>query len=79
MLHQAEEKRQIALGDAPLVEREDVIAAAGMNEEIRVLDALGDALVGQQLADVITGKEAGEILRRDIGIDRHEGLQTPRG
>jgi len=45
MLHQAEEKRQIALGDAPFIEREDVVTAAGMNEEIRVFDALGDALV----------------------------------
>ena len=79
MLHQRQEKRQIAFGDAPLIEREDVIAAAGMNEEIRVFDALGDALVGKQLADVVTGKEAAEILRRDIGIDRHEGLQVPRG
>ena len=75
MLHQRQKKRQVALGDAPLVERQDEIAAAGVDEKIRILDAFGDALVGQQLADVVTGEERPEVFRRDIGIDRHENLQ----
>ncbi len=75
----AEKERQIALGDAPLVERQDEIAAAGMDQKIRILDALGDALVGQQLADVVAGEKAREVFRRDIGIDRHESLQRLRG
>ena len=72
MLHQAEEERQVALGDAPLVERQDEVAGAGMDQKIRVLDAFGDALVGQQLADVVAGEEAGEVFRRDIGVNRHK-------
>ena len=79
MLHQRQKKRQIAFGDAPLVKREDEIAAAGVDEKIRVLDPFGDALVGQQLADVVAGEEGRKIFRRDIGIDRHEALQQRRG
>ena len=79
VFHQPEKERQIALGDALLVERQDVIAAAGVDQEIRVLDALGDALVGEEIADVVTGEEAAEILRRHIGIDCHEGSKNLRG
>ena len=70
-----QEERQIALGDAPLIEREDEIAAAGVNQKIRILDALGDALIGKELADVVAGEEGAEVFRRDIGVDSHENLQ----
>ena len=79
MLHQRQEERQIALGDAPLVEREDEIAAAGVDQKIRVLDAFGDSLIGKKLADVVTGEERREVFRRDVGIDSHEDLQCLRG
>jgi len=79
MLHQRQKERQVALGNPPLVERQDEVAAAGMDEKIRVLDAFRDALVGKQLADVVIGEEGREVFRRDIGIDSHEGLQRPRG
>jgi hypothetical protein len=46
MLHQPEEKRQVVRRDPLLVERQDEIAALGVDEEIGVLDALGDPLVG---------------------------------
>ena len=75
MLHQPQEERQVALGDAPLIERENEIAAAGVNQKIRVLDTLGDALIGEELADVVAGEEGAEVFRRDIGIDSHENLQ----
>ena len=47
MLHQAEEERQVGAVDALLVERQDVGAARRVQQEIGVLRALGDALVGQ--------------------------------
>ena len=47
VLHERQEERQIRLGDALLVEGEDEIALAGVDQEIGVLDPLRDALVGQ--------------------------------
>ena len=58
-------------GHAPLVEREDEIAAAGVDQEVRVLDAFGDALVGEQFADVVAGEKGRELFRRDVGVDGH--------
>ena len=79
MLHQRQKERQVAFGHPLLVERQDEVAAAGVDQKIRVLDALGDALVGHELADVVTGEEGGEVFRRDIGIDRHEDSPAERG
>ena len=79
MLHQPQEERQVSFGDAPLVQRENEIAAAGVNQEIRVFDAFGDALIGKKLTDVVTGKERREVFRRDVGIDGHKVLQCLRG
>ena len=79
MLHQPQKERQVALGDAPLVKRKNEIAAAGVNQEIRVLDAFGDALIGKKLTDVVTGKERREVFCRDVGIDGHKVLQCLRG
>ena len=62
VLHQAEKERQVVGGDALLVERQDEIAAAGVDQEVGVLDALGDALVGQQLAEIVAGEEAREVF-----------------
>src|SRR5262249_38689184 len=45
--------------------------AARMNQKVRVLDPLGNPLVGEKLADVVTGEEEGEVFRRDIGVDSH--------
>ena len=41
-----------------LIERQDEIAAAGVDQEIGVLDPLGNALVGQEFAKVVAGQEA---------------------
>src|SRR6516164_8981642 len=43
-----------------------------MDEEVRVFDAFGDALVGEQRADVVAGKKPAQIFRCDIGVDCHE-------
>ena len=71
VLHQAEKERQVLGRDALLVEGEDEIAAAGVDEEIRVLDPFRDALVGEQFPDVVIGEEGPEVFRRYVGIDRH--------
>src|SRR5215472_10359636 len=71
MLHQSDEKRQIRGRDAPLVERQDEIAALGGDQEVRVLDAFGDALARQHLADVIKSDKGSEFVIGDIGIDGH--------
>ena len=57
MLDQVEEERQVAGGDALFVKREDEEAAAGVQQEVGVLDPFGDSLVGQQAADVVAGEE----------------------
>ena len=71
VLHQPEKERQILGRDALLVEREDEIAAAGMDEKIRILDALRDALVGEQFPDVVTGEKGPKVFRHHIGVDGH--------
>jgi hypothetical protein len=42
-----------------------------MQQEVGILDALGDALVGEQLADVITFEEFREVFGGDVGVNRH--------
>jgi len=69
--HQAEKKRQVAFGDALLVQRQDEISGRGVEQEIGILHALGDALVGQQLADVVSLQEIRKLVGGDVGVDRH--------
>ena len=71
MLHQRQKERQILGRDTFLVKRENEIAAAGMNEKIRILDALGNALIGEQLPDVVTGEKGSKVFRHHVGVDGH--------
>ena len=71
MLHQRQEERNVADRHALLVEREDVVALPGVNQEVRVFDAFGDALIGQQLAKLVAGEEFREVFRCDVGVDGH--------
>ena len=71
MLHQVQEERQVVLPHPLLVEGEDVGAGGGVQEEVGVLDALGDALVGQQAPDVVGGEKGGERLVGYLGVDGH--------
>ncbi len=64
MLHQAEEERQIVAIDPLFVERQDVGAPVRVEQEIGILHALGNALVGQQRADVIILEERAEFELR---------------
>ena len=73
MLHQAEKERQVARRHPAFIEGQDEIAAAGVDQEIGVLDPLGDALVGQEFAKIIAGEKSGQVLRGDIGVDGHGG------
>jgi hypothetical protein len=70
MLHQREKERHVTGGNPLLIERENEVAALGVNQEIGILDALGDALVGQQRAEIVAGQKAREIVGADVGIDR---------
>ncbi len=42
-----------------------------MQQEVGILDAFGDALVGEQFADVVAFQEVREIIGGNVGIDRH--------
>ena len=68
---EAEEERQVLARDAALVEREDEGPARGVHDVVGVLDALGDALVGEQLAQPVAGDEGRELLVGDFGVDGH--------
>ena len=56
------------------VERQDEIAALGGDEEVRVLDALGDALARQHLADVVQRDKGSELVIGNIGIYSHRSF-----
>ncbi len=78
MRHQAEEERQIALRDALLIERQEERALGGVQQEVGVLDALGDALVGEQFADVVSAEEVRKLVGGNVGVDRHVKLFRSR-
>ena len=79
MRHQAEKERQVAPGDALLIQRQDEIAGAGVQQEVGILDALGDALVGQQFADVVIAQEFRKFVGGDVGVNRHRGYSAASG
>ena len=59
MLHQPKKKRQVIFRNALFIERKNEIAGPGMHQEIGILDALSDALVGEQVAECHKPKESG--------------------
>ena len=71
MVHQAEEEGQVPGIDALLVEREEVLALGRGQQEVRVLDAFGDALQRLGLADVVFGEKGVELGVADFRVDRH--------
>src|SRR5260370_195692 len=78
MGHQPEKKRQVAFRDALLVQGEDEISGRGVQQEVGILDALGDALVGQEFADVVLVQEFRKFVGGDVGVDRH-GIYAASG
>jgi hypothetical protein len=71
MVHQTEEERQVLARHALLIQRQDVVALADLQQVVGVLDALGDALARHHRADAVTGDEGFELVVRDFGVDRH--------
>jgi hypothetical protein len=76
MLHEADEEGQVGGIHALFVERQDEAAGRGMEQEVGVLDTLGDALEGQELPDVVAREMGRELLGGDIGIDGHGRSQS---
>src|ERR1700758_3626665 len=72
MRHQAEKEWQVASRDALLIERQDEGPRGGVQQEVGILDPLGDALVGQEVAEVVLAQIRGKLVGGDIGVDRHE-------
>ena len=71
VIHQGEEERQIVRLHPALVERQDVVAGLGLQQVVGVLDALGDALVGEQPPEVVSGEELFELVVADFRVDGH--------
>src|SRR5580692_12257377 len=74
MLHKAQKERQIGLMHALFVKRQDERAAVGLEVEIGILDALGDALEALGHADIVIGEQGFQIVEGDFGVDRHDLL-----
>src|SRR5690606_26196763 len=77
MYHQAEEERQLVAVAALCVERQDVGRLGRVQQEVRVFRALRDALVGQQIANVVIAQECAKLLLGDVGVDGHVGQAFP--
>src|SRR5690348_3674659 len=71
MLHQAEEEWQIVFMHALFIERQEEASSIGLQIEVAVLDTFGDAFETQGLTDVVVGKHLFEVLKGDVGVDRH--------
>jgi hypothetical protein len=76
--HQVEVEGQ-PLGREPLEERQHPAPGVGVDEEVAVLDALGDAAVVAQRPDRIAGQPAFELVARDGGEDGHGGRERDVG
>ena len=71
MLHQAEKEGQIVPVHPFFVKRQDEGSATGAKQEVGVFDPLGDALIAQELAEIVIGQEVGEFRLGNVGIDGH--------
>ena len=71
MRHQTKKERQVVLGDPLLVQRQDERTRRRVQQEVGILDALGDALVGQEFADLVVFQEVRKLVGGDVGVDRH--------
>src|SRR6188472_1278089 len=71
MTHQTEKERQVVDGDALFIERQEKRSGGGVQQIVGVLDAFGDALVGQYLADIVGFQKICKLLGGDVGVDRH--------
>src|SRR5690606_13507810 len=79
MLHQPKEEGEISFFHPLFIEREDVAAFGGFQEEIRVFYPFGDTLEGKGLAQVIAGEEGSEFFVGNFRIDGHRVLSVQSG
>src|SRR5438093_4695900 len=79
MRHQTEKKRQVGFRDPLLVQRQDEVSGARMQQEVGILYALGDALVGQHFADLVTRQELRKLVGGDVGVNRHRDYSAASG
>ena len=79
MRHQREKERQVALGDALFIQRQDEIAGGRVQQEIGILHALGDALVGQEFAEIVGFEEFRKLFGGDVGVNRHRAYSAASG
>src|SRR5271170_1603011 len=71
MLHETNKERQV-LGFHPLlIEGENMLAAAGAQQEVGILDPFGDALERSRLPDIVTRQKGAQRIVRDFGVDSH--------
>ena len=70
---QAEEIGQFLLAHPLLVDGQDVAALFRLEQEVRVLNAFGDALERHRRSKVEVGEKGGKLLVGDVGIDGHGG------
>jgi hypothetical protein len=50
------------------------MADGGVHEEVGILHALGNALIGEQFADVVAGEESRQLFGGDISVNGHGDL-----
>jgi hypothetical protein len=79
MIHQSQKERQIARFHPLFVKRENVGTAFCVQQEIRILDALGNALVGQENPCIVVGEKVLELDLVDVRIDRHSSSPVDKG
>ena len=71
MFHQPQEEGQVLAVHALFIEGQDVAAPGRVHEVVGILDALGDALAGDDLADVIGLDEGSKVAIRHFGVNSH--------
>jgi hypothetical protein len=70
--HQTQIEGQIVRPHAPFVDGQDEPPALRLQQEVGVLDSLGDALEDKWGAQIEVGQEAREILFGNVCVDGHD-------
>jgi hypothetical protein len=69
MFHQPKKPGQLAGVHALFEQRQDVLGVRGPQEEIAILDALGDAVEGDQVTDGEIAEKPGDVGVGDSGVN----------
>ena len=73
MIKQTDEERQVTGIDPFFIECQDVSPRRHGQKKVGILDAFGDALEGDDLAQVVGGHKFDQFLVRDFRVDSHGG------